>query len=288
MAPFAQIAQLITRVQHAVTSFRRLDEVMKMPQERPLGRRYVQRALNRGEIEFRDVVFRYPGSKTAALESINLRISENEKVGILGVTGSGKSTLGKLILNLYEPDEGSVLIDGTDVHQLDPVDVRRAVGFVPQDVTLFQGTVRENIAMSHPGATDQQVLNAAFISGTHDFVRLHPQGYDLSVGERGCNLSGGQKQAVSIARALLRNPKVLVLDEPTSSLDSRSEELFMKRMQLVLKDKTLVLITHKSSLLSLVDRIVVVDAGRIVEDGPRDAVLEKLLQGAVQRAREEK
>ena len=288
MAPFAQIAQLITRLQHATTSFRRLDEVMRMPQERPLGRRYVQRALNRGEIEFRDVVFRYPGSKTAALESINLRISENEKVGILGVTGSGKSTLGKLILSLYVPDEGAVLIDGTDVQQVDPVDVRRAVGFVPQDVALFQGSVRENIAISHPGATDQQVLNAAFISGTHDFVRLHPQGYDLPVGERGSNLSGGQKQAVSIARALLRNPKVLVLDEPTSSLDNRSEELFMKRMKLVLRDKTLVLITHKSSLLSLVDRIVVVDAGRIVEDGPRDAVLEKLLQGAVQRAREEK
>jgi ATP-binding cassette subfamily C protein LapB len=288
MTPFAQIAQLITRLQHAAASYKRLDQIMQTPAERPLGKRYVQRSLKRGEIEFRDVVFRYPESKTAALDSINLRISENEKVGILGVTGSGKSTLGKLILNLFTPDQGAVLLDGTDLQQMDPVDVRRAIGFVPQDVTLFHGSVRENIAIGHPGATDQQVLNAAFISGTHDFVRLHPQGYDLPVGERGSNLSGGQKQAVSIARALLGNPKLLVFDEPTSSLDSHSEELFMQRMKLVLKDKTLVLITHKSSLLALVDRLVVIDAGRVIEDGPRDVVLEKLLQGAVQRAREER
>ena len=284
MTPFAQIAQLITRLQHAVTSYRRLDEVMRMPEERPLGKRFVQRKLNRGEIEFRDVEFSYPKASTPALSAFSLRIAENEKVGILGRTGSGKSTLGKLVLNLYTPDKGAVLIDGTDMQQLDPVDIRRAIGFVPQDVALFQGSIRDNICIGHPGATDQQILNAAFISGTHDFVRLHPQGYDLPVGERGGKLSGGQKQSVSIARALLHNPKILVLDEPTSSLDSRSEEMFMKRLQLVMKDKTLILITHKASLLALVDRLVVIDEGRIVEDGPREEVFEKLMKGAVQRA----
>lgn len=284
MTPFSQIAQLITRLQHAVTSYKRLDEVMRMPEERPVGKRFVQRNLNRGEIEFRDVEFVYPNASTPVLSAFNLNIAENEKVGILGRTGSGKSTLGKLILNLYTPDRGAVLIDGTDMQQLDPVDIRRAIGFVPQDVTLFQGSIRDNICMGHPQAVDQQILNAAFISGTHDFVRLHPQGYDLPVGERGCNLSGGQKQAMSIARALLHNPKILVLDEPTSSLDNRAEELFMKRLKLVIKDKTLILITHKSSLLALVDRLVVIDEGRIVEDGPRDEVLEKLMQGAIKRA----
>jgi ATP-binding cassette subfamily C protein LapB len=284
MTPFAQIAQLITRLQHAVTSYKRLDEVMRMPEERPMGKRFVQRNLHGGEIEFRDVEFSYPNASTPVLSTFNLKIAENEKVGILGRTGSGKSTLGKLILNLYTPDRGAVLIDGTDMQQLDPVDIRRAIGFVPQDVTLFQGSIRDNICMGYPQATDQQILNAAFISGTHDFVRLHPQGYDLPVGERGCNLSGGQKQSVSIARALLHNPKILVLDEPTSSLDNRAEELFMKRLKLVLKDKTLILITHKSSLLALVDRLVVIDEGRIVENGPRDVVLEKLMQGAIKRA----
>lgn len=284
MTPFAQIAQLITRLQHAVTSYKRLDEVMRMPEERPMGKHFVQRTLHGGEIEFRDVEFSYPKASTPVLSAFNLNIAGNEKIGILGRTGSGKSTLGKLILNLYTPDRGAVLIDGTDMQQLDPVDIRRAIGFVPQDVTLFQGSIRDNICMGYPQATDQQILNAAFISGTHDFVRLHPQGYDLPVGERGCNLSGGQKQSVSIARALLHNPKILVLDEPTSSLDIRAEELFMKRLKLVLKDKTLILITHKSSLLALVDRLVVIDEGRIVENGPRDVVLEKLMQGAIKRA----
>jgi len=288
MTPFAQIAQLLTRAQHAMASYRRLDEVMRMPEERPLGKRFVQRTLSGGMIELRDVTFSYPGSKKPALNSVTLEIAENEKVGILGRTGSGKTTIGKLILNLYAPDQGAVLIDGTDMQQLDPVDIRRAIGFVPQDVALFQGSIRDNICMGHPQASDQQILNAAFVSGTHDFARLHPLGYDLPVGERGNCLSGGQKQTVSIARALLHGPKILVLDEPTSSLDSRSEELLVNRLKLVLKDRTLVLMTHKSSLLSLVDRLVVVDEGQIVEDGPRDVVLAKLKQGAVMRAREER
>ncbi|SFK24523.1 ATP-binding cassette, subfamily C, LapB [Desulfomicrobium apsheronum] len=281
MGPFAQIAQLITRLHHTMSAYRELNRIMDLPVERTDTDSFLHRPRLDGSIEFRDVTFSYPGSKLPALKGLNLRIAAGERVGIVGRTGSGKSTLGKLIMSLYSPDQGSVLVDGADLRQVDPTDLRRWTGYMPQDVALFQGTVRQNISMAHPQASDQEILHAARISGTHDFMSTHPQGYALHVGERGSTLSGGQRQAISIARALLRDPRILVMDEPSSSMDSQSEALLLQRLKFVLDAKTLVLITHRPSLLELVDRLVVIDDGRVVADGPKEAIMRQLQSGGV-------
>lgn len=287
MAPFSQIAQLITKLQHARSSYKRLDEIMQKPSERPISKRFIKRDLNQGNLTFKNVSFTYPEGDQKALDSVSINIAGKEKVGIIGKTGSGKSTIGKLLLDLYEPDDGSVLIDNTDIRQLDPADVRSSIGYVPQDVALFNGSLRQNLTMGCPQASDKSILNASFIAGLNEFVRIHPRGFDLTVGERGCRLSGGQRQAVAIARALISNPAVLLLDEPTSSMDSRSEELFMNRIQMALSNRTLVLITHKPTLLALVDRLIVIDQGKIVEDGPKSSILKKLADGKVKNAKED-
>jgi ATP-binding cassette subfamily C protein LapB len=281
MAPFAQIAQLITRMHHTMSAYSELNRIMDLPVERADTDSFLHRPRIEGHIEFRDVTFSYPGSKLPALKGLNLRIAPGERVGIVGRTGSGKSTLGKLALSLYSPDQGSVLVDGADLRQVDPADLRRWTGYMPQDVALFQGTVRHNICMAHPQASDQEILQAALISGTHDFMRTHPQGYALHVGERGSTLSGGQRQAISIARALLRDPRILVMDEPSSSMDSQSEALLLQRLKLFLNGRTLVLITHRPSLLELANRLVVIDDGRVVADGPKDVIMRQLQSGGI-------
>jgi ATP-binding cassette subfamily C protein LapB len=281
MAPLAQIAQLITRLHHTMSAYSELNRIMDLPVERADTDSFLHRPRLEGHIEFRDVTFSYPGSKLPALKGLNLRIAPGERVGIVGRTGSGKSTLGKLALSLYSPDQGSVLVDGADLRQVDPADLRRWTGYMPQDVALFQGTVRQNICMAHPQASDQEILHAALISGTHDFMRTHPQGYALHVGERGSTLSGGQRQAISIARALLRDPRILVMDEPSSSMDSQSEALLLQRLKLFLNGRTLMLITHRPSLLEVVDRLVVVDDGQVVADGPKDVIMRQLQSGGI-------
>jgi len=281
MGPFAQIAQLITRLHHTMSAYRELNRVMELPVERADTDSFLHRPTLEGGLEFRDVTFSYPASKLPALKDASLKIRPVERVGIVGRTGSGKSTLGKLALSLYSPDEGAVIVDGADLRQIDPADLRRWTGYMPQDVSLFQGTVRQNICMAHPQASDQEILQAAQISGTHDFMRTHPQGYALHVGERGGTLSGGQRQSISIARALLRDPKILVMDEPTSSMDSQSEAILVQRLKAFLPGRTLVLITHRPSLLDLVDRIVVMDEGRVVADGLKEEVMRKLQSGGI-------
>lgn len=281
MGPFAQIAQLITRLHHTMSAYKELDRVMALPVERDDTDSFLHRPKIVGSLEFRNVTFSYPGSKLPALKDVNIKIAAGERVGVVGRTGSGKSTLGKLALSLYAPDQGSVLVDGADLRQIDPADLRRWTGYMPQDVSLFQGTVRQNIGMAHPQASDQDILRAAQLSGTHDFMRTHPMGYGLHVGERGATLSGGQRQSVSIARALVRDPNILVMDEPTSSMDSQSEALLVQRLKTFLNGRTLLLITHRPSLLDLVDRIVVMDDGQVVADGPKDAILRQLQTGGI-------
>lgn len=202
-------------------------------------------------------------------------------MGIIGRIGSGKSTVARLMLGLYEPQGGSILVDGTDLRQIDPASLRRRIGCLLQDVYLFYGTVRENILAGAPHADDAALLSASYVAGVDEFCNRHPLGFDTPVGERGELLSGGQRQAVALARALVGGPPILILDEPTSAMDNSSETLFKTRLTDVLPGKTLVLITHRSSLLSLVDRLVVIDNGRVVADGPRETVVAALAQGKI-------
>lgn len=286
LAPMVQVAQLLTRFHRARAALHALDRLMKAPVERPPEMSFLHRAALKGSVRFQDVRFAYPGSDVDALRGVNLTIDVGERVGMIGRVGSGKSTVARLILGLYEPDSGAVLIDETDLRQIDPIDLRRAIGYVAQDVYLFRGTVRDNITMAMPHADDDQVLKAARLAGVDDFVSQHPMGYDFPVGERGETLSGGQRQAIAIARALLYDPPILVFDEPTSAMDNRGEAALKRRLDKILPGRTLVLITHRSSLLSMADRLVVFDRGRIVADGPRERVLEALAAGQLTTARQ--
>ncbi|MDX1539938.1 MAG: type I secretion system permease/ATPase [Geminicoccaceae bacterium] len=279
MAPLAQVAGILTRYHQARASYEALNHVMTLPVERPAAARFLHRPKLEGRIQFRNVSFTYPDQKLPALSEVSFTIQPGEKVALIGKVGSGKTTVEKLIVGLYQPDEGAVLVDGTDLRQVDPADLRRNVGCVLQDVYLFQGSIRDNIALGVPYADDAAIFKAAELAGADEFVLRHPQGFDRPVGERGDNLSGGQRQAVALARALLHDPPVLVLDEPSSAMDTAAEGRLKERLGRHLADRTLVLVTHRASLLGLVDRLIVLDGGRVVADGPRDAVLKALAGG---------
>jgi ATP-binding cassette subfamily C protein LapB len=285
LAPLGSIAAMLTRLQQSRVALKSLDAIMKAPVERPAGKTFLHRPRLAGQIEMQKISFNYPGQERPALDGISFRITPGERVGVLGRIGSGKSTIARLLIGLYEPAEGAVLMDGTDIRQIDPADLRRNVGYVSQDNYLFFGTVRDNIAFGAPHVDDPTVLRAAFVAGVTDFLRTHPHGFDLQVGERGMGLSGGQRQAIVIARALLLDPQIVLLDEPTSNMDNSTEALFKQRLAQILPGKTLVLVTHRSSLLSLVERLIVIDGGRVVADGPKDDVLNALKQGQIRAAK---
>lgn len=282
--PMAQVAQLTMRFHQARASLRSLDAIMRLPVERPPSAQLLNRPYLSGALSFENVTFSYPGGGGEVLRDIGFTIAAGERVGIVGRVGSGKSTIAKLAGGLYEPEKGSVRLDGTDVRQIEPSDLRANVGFVPQELFLFRGTIRENITIAAPSANDLDVLEVARAVGLHDFITQHPAGYDLQVGERGDGLSGGQRQAVALARALLKGPNLLILDEPTSSMDTRSEEQVVANLERLLQDRTILLITHRLSLLKLVDRLIVLDKGRVVADGPREEVLARLSSGRVATA----
>ncbi|PSJ20637.1 type I secretion system permease/ATPase [Halomonas sp. ND22Bw] len=286
MAPVSQAAALLAQYHQASTALRSLDGVMALPVERDEARPYIDRPVVQGELRFDKVAFRYPDEQRDALREVSLTLEAGEKVGVLGRVGCGKTTLHKLLLGLYEPDAGAVRLDGVDVRQYDPVQLRRHFGYVPQDVTLFHGSLRANIlaGAGSDGVDDESLLRAIRLSGLSGLVDGHPEGIDLDVGERGQRLSGGQRQQVAIARALVHDPQVLLLDEPTSAMDHSSEEALKASLQEVAAGKTMLIVTHRTSLLSLVDRIVVIDAGRVVADGPRDKVIEALRKGQIGRA----
>lgn len=284
MAPVGQVAGLLVQYHTASTALTSLNEMMKREVERPEDASFISRGSLHGAIEFHDVSFAYPGQPTPALRNVSFRIKPGEKVAILGRIGCGKTTLQKLVLSLYRPTSGAVLIDGIDQRQLDPAELRRQIGYVQQDVMLFYGSLRDNITMGAPHADDAAVLQAAEIAGIIDLVNTHPQGFDMLVGERGESLSGGQRQGVAIARAVINDPPILLLDEPTASMDHSSEEEVKRRLKEFMHGKTLLLISHRTSLLDLVDRIIVMDAGRIVADGPKEQVVMALRQGRVGKA----
>jgi ATP-binding cassette subfamily C protein LapB len=284
LAPAGQIVGLLMQYQGARTALRSLEAVMDKPVERPAGENFVHRAQLRGEVEFRNVKFAYPNRSDSALEGLSFRITPGEHVALIGRVGSGKSTIQRLIMGLYQPCEGAVLLDGIDARQLDPADLRRNVACVSQDVMLFAGTLRENITFGLPYADDASVVAAAETAGLADFVNRHPRGFDMPVGERGELLSGGQRQAVGLARALLHHAPILLLDEPTSAMDFSTEAQITKSVSAFAQDKTVVLVTHRTSMLAMVSRVIVVDGGKIVADGPRDRIMEALAGGRVARA----
>ena len=286
MAPVSQAAALMGQYHNASTALASLNEVMQKPEERPEGRHFVSRPQVRGQLELRGVSLRYPNEEREALRDVSVKIRAGEKVAILGRVGSGKSTLNKLLQGLYQPTTGAVMVDGVDIRQFDPVELRRHIGYVPQDIALFYGSLRDNIvaAGGSDGVDDEALLRAIQLSGLEEMVNAHPQGVELQVGERGELLSGGQRQAVAIARALVNDPQILLLDEPTSAMDHTSEEAFKRALSEYAVHRTMVIVTHRTSLLSLVDRIVVIDSGKIVADGPKDQVIEALRKGQVGRA----
>lgn len=284
MAPLGQIAGLLTQYHNARIALSAIESHMQLPVERPQDSNFLHRSAFQGDIEFRNVTFTYPGTEEPALRRASFHLKAGERVGVIGRIGSGKTTIEKLILGLYHPDEGSVLIDGIDTRQIDPAELRRAIGFVPQDALLFYGTLRENIAMGVPFAEAHQLVQAIEIAGLAEFVNRHPRGFDMLIGERGDSLSGGQKQAISIARAVLNDPPLLLLDEPTSAMDFQSEEQIKGRLRRFVANKTLLLVTHRTSLLELVDRLIVIDQGQIVADGPKAQVVEALQQGRIGKA----
>lgn len=284
MAPVGQVAGLLVQYHTASTALTSLNETMKREVERPADSSFISRGRLNGAIEFRDVSFSYPGQSAPSLRNLSLSVKPGEKVLILGRVGSGKSTLVKLMLGLYQPSAGAVLVDGIDLRQLDPAELRPQIGYMQQDVMLFYGSLRDNIALGAPLARDADIIKAAEIGGISGFVNQHPQGFDMLIGERGESLSGGQRQGVAIARAVINDPPIMLLDEPTSSMDHSSEDEVKRRLMQCAQDKTMVLISHRTSMLDMAERLIVMDAGRIVIDGPKEQVLTALRQGSIGKA----
>ena len=281
IAPVSQVAALLNRYQQAKASLATLNRMMKLPVEREHGKKFLHRPHFRGEIVFKNISFSYPAQTIKALDNVSFKINAGERVAFIGRIGSGKSTIEKLIMGLYQAQEGSVLIDGTDIQQIDPSDLRRQMGYVPQDISLMFGSVKENITLGANFVDDHQILNAAEISGSLPFINKHPNGFDLQVGERGAALSGGQRQSIAVAQALLTSPPIYIMDEPSNAMDNSTEELFKQKFAEHLGTRTLILVTHRASLLTLVDRLIVMDGAKIIADGPKQQVMEALKQGQI-------
>lgn len=281
LAPVSQIASLLTRYHQARASLDSLNRLMTLPVEREPGKKFLHRPVFKGSIEFKNISFSYPEQPIKALDNVSFKIDAGERVGFIGRIGSGKSTIEKLMMSLYEAQTGSILVDGTDIRQIDPSDLRRQIGYVPQDISLMFGSVKDNITLGSRFADDASILHAAEVAGVTNFVNKHPAGFDLPVGERGGALSGGQRQSVAVARALLLSPPIYIMDEPSNSMDNSTEEAFKQRFSSQLNTETLILVTHRSSLLTLVDRLIVMDGSKIVADGSKEKVLEALKQGQI-------
>lgn len=284
LAPMAQVSTLFTRYFQSVNALESLNKIMQLETDVNEETRFLHRPTLKGDVEFRQVSFHYQDEEINAIDNINFKIKVGERVAIIGRVGSGKSTIGKLILKLYTPSEGTILLDGTDYKQINPDDLRQQIGYVPQDVVLFYGSVRDNICVGAPFIHDDYLLKAAKIAGVTQFTNNHPKGFDRQVGEKGAELSGGQRQAIAVARSLIMNPNILLLDEPTSAMDDNNERQIKKHLHDYLTENhTLILITHKISMLELVNRIIVLENGKIIADGSKESVLNALKSGMTVR-----
>lgn len=279
LAPLGQLANTLVRFNHARNAYQALDKLMNAPRDLAQTGGVLRRPNLKGRIEFRDVTFRYPGQSQKALDRVSFAIEPGEKVALLGKIGSGKSTIARLIAGLYEPEDGTILIDGTDVRQILREDLARNMGFVLQDAMLFSGTIKENITLGAADVNDEAVLKAARISGVDDFLGATPNGYDLRLADRGQGLSQGQRQSLAITRALVRDPNILILDEPSSAMDFNSERRLVSRLKESLDAETMVIITHRPAVLEMVDRILVLADGRVAAQGPKNDVLKLMTKG---------
>ena len=272
LAPLTQLASALSRANSARQAYRSVDSLMReqsidgnsVPVQR------LSRPQLRGEIELKNVSYSFPGSNSAIIRNLSLKITAGQHVAILGKMGSGKSTLARLMAGLLQPTEGSILIDGVEMRQIDKSDIRRNMGVMLQETWLFSGSIRENIQMGYYEYDDAHILNLAKLSGVDDFVSGHPQGYDLLLRERGEGLSGGQRQSINLARALLHSPNLLILDEPTSSMDNATEQYVLERLESWIAGRTLVAVTHRNTMLSLCDRVLVMDKGAVISDTKSD------------------
>lgn len=284
MAPFGQLAGLITQYHNAQISLETLEDVMDKPVERPEGAQFLSRDMFRGEIEFKNVSFAYPDAEIDSLTDVSFKIKPGEHVAILGRVGSGKSTLQKLAMGLFQPTAGAIFIDGIDSRQLDPSELRTRIGYVPQDVTLFYGSLRDNLTLSNAQVSDAAIVRAVEIANLADYVNRHPQGFDMMIGERGDSLSGGQRKCVALARGVINEPPLLLMDEPTGSMDHSTEVAVKKQLAEFVQGRTWLVVTHRNTLLEMVDRIIVIDQGKLVADGPRETVVQALQQGRIGKA----
>lgn len=279
LAPMGQVAGLMTNYEDTKTSYETLNDIIAQPSERPDGKKFVQRPDFSGHIEFVDVTFSYPDTDIPALKNASFIINPGEHVAIIGRIGSGKSTIQKLILGLYEPDSGQILIDGIDINQIDPADLRKNMSYVSQDIMLFRGTVKDNITFRATHASDGAMIRAAQVSGTSEFIKKHPKGYEMPIGERGLGLSGGQRQSIGIARAFLLDAPIMLMDEPSNAMDQITEARLLTNIQKVLKNTTSLLVTQKMTLLRIVDRVIVMNDGKIIIDAPKEEAILKLQGG---------
>ena len=281
LAPIAQLSALSTRYYQAKSALIALNKVMDLPTEQQNHNSTLKAPDISKNILFEGVSFQYPKQHGVALNNINIEIKAGEKVAVIGRMGSGKSTFQRLLMRFFTPTGGHIRVDGLDLQQLSPHELRNRIAYVSQDTQLYFGTIRDNIALGAGYVEDEAVLAVAELCGVTEFTNRHPLGLQMPVTERGSNLSGGQRQSVALARALLSNPSVLLFDEPCSAMDSLTEYQFRQRLKDIAADKTLIITTYKSSMLDLVDRIIVFDRGNLIADGSKEQVLKALEQGKV-------
>ena len=291
LQPVGTFVGLATQWQTCKTAMGGLNNLMNAPLEREPTRSYLQKPEVDGAIEVSKLSFHYPKSHEnpnppLALNNANVKIAPGEKVAFVGKIGSGKSTLLRMIAGLFSPISGQVKIDGIDIRQIDPVDFRTQLGYVTQDLRLFRGTLRDNIYLGRTAATDEAFMEVVKLTGLDKIADAHPMGYDLPIGNGGVGLSGGQRQLVALARALITRPGILLMDEPTSAMDMQTEAMFTKRLGDIVANRTVIIVTHRPSLLGVVDRIVVLDTQKIVADGPKEKIL-KMLAGQKSNAVQE-
>lgn len=274
LAPLGQVSNLLGRFNQAVTAYDNFGQLMEQPVKELNRSHQVRVEKVNGSITISNASLTYPDQKQAIIKQINLKVAAGEKIAVVGKIGSGKTSLLRIIAGLYDATEGSVKIDNSDVTHMHPDNVRKHIGVVMQTPVLFSGTLKENLLMGNPDATDEQLIKAAKIANVDEIASNLPDGYETQLSEGGLQLSGGQRQAVCIARAFVGDPKIIIMDEPSSAMDNGSEQQLLQDLKEILADKTLILITHRGTLLSLVDRVIVFDSGRIIADGPKEEVLQ--------------